>query len=318
MFDLSSVADSDLPSLAKNYDNIVIWGRNIAHTHYWITYSYYNILRDLGIKCMWLDDSEASLSIAPKNSFYIYNSYDSEFIDKTHPKAFLAFRHNLFSPNILNHLGCFQGVFQHQQHLDNPLGQSLGCRGQVYYEEEERLLQQPWGTDLLAADFYTPTFSCSSRVYWTGSIWRQPENLRTAEWGNASEINLMGLALERNSISLVQLQDAYRDINIGFIRLSRLAPAIQGYGQVKAKHLACRFFKNISYGQFCVSNNSAAKELLGSSCIYSDNIQELIDNALSVNPDEGREMCSASQEIVRLFTIASGLARALALIEHLA
>lgn len=317
MLDLSLVADSDLLSLAKTYDYIVIWGRNIAHTHYWITYAYYNILRDLGIRCMWLDDSEASLTIAPGNSFYIYNSYDAEFIARTHPKAFLAFRHNLFSPSALDHLDCFQGVFQHQQHLDDPLGQSLGCRGQVYYENEKRLLQQPWGTDLLAGNFCTPTFSSSSRVYWTGSIWRQPENLITPEWGNASELEKMKVALERNNTSLVQLQDAYREINIGFVRLSRIAPAVQGYGQVKAKHLACRFFKNISYGQFCVSNNSAAKELLGSSCIYSEDILELIDNALSVRSDEAREMCSASQEIIRSFTIASGLARAMALIEYL-
>jgi hypothetical protein len=257
------------------------------------------------------------LSIAPENSFYIYNSYDVSCIGKTYPAAFLAFRRNQFPPDVLSHLDGFPGVFQHQQHLDSPLGQSLGCAGQVYYDAEDRLLQQPWGTDLLASHFCPPTFSDSSRVYWTGSIWRQPEHVKTLEWGNAREIEHFQQALADRGINLIQLQDAYPDINLGFVRLSRIAPAIQGIGQVEARHLVCRFFKNISYGQFCVSNNPAAAELLGSTCIYSADIVDLVDKALSVSPAQAREMCSASQLLIRPFTIATGVARALAILENL-
>ena len=317
MLNLECISDCDLPRLARHYDKIVIWGRNIWHTHYWITSAYFNALTDLGIPCLWVDDSEASASLVPDNSFVIFNSYDVDHIQKVSPKAFLAFRRNQFSKEVLYHLNKHMGVYQHQQHLDYPMGFDLGCKGQVYYYPEERLLQQPWGTDLASNNFQEPSFSPSNRVYWTGSIWSQSSNISTPEWGNTSEINLMNQALANNSIRLVQLQDAYRDINIGFIRHSRIAPAIQGYGQVKAKHLACRFFKNISYGQFCVSNNASAKELLGSSCIYSDNIEELIEQALAIGPDEAKEMCSASQRIIKSFTIAAGLARALALIEYL-
>jgi hypothetical protein len=317
MQDLSTVNDHDLINLSRIYEQVVIWGRNIAHTHYWITSAYFNALTDLGVPCLWLDDSEASANIPSKNSFYIFNSYDTKCISLLKPKAFLAFRRNQFPQHILDHLANYSGVYQHQQHLDEPLGVSLGCHGQVFYDPKQRLLQQPWGTDLLAERFLGPCFSTSNYVYWTGSIWKQPAHIKTPEWGNTSEIYELAQSLKKQGITLIQLQDAYRDINIGFIRNSRIAPAIQGLGQVKARHLACRFFKNISYGHFCISNNPAAKDLLGDSCIYHSNIEQLVDKALSVDPIQAQEMCASSQLIIRGFTIASGLARALAIIEML-
>jgi len=311
--DIAEVDDKSLVDLASSYEKIVIWGRNKWHSHYWVTCGYYNALNDLKIPCAWLEDRDDSISSVGPKDFLIFNAYDSKYLTKLNPKAFLAFTHEL-TGEVICHMEKIPGVYHRQQQLSFPIGDGLGCNGQVYYCKKSRLLQQPWGTDLLASDFRDPCFSEAKRVFWAGQIWRQKESIKSPEWGNIPEMETMKSSLLNRGIKMIQMLEAYRDINIGFIRASRIAPSVQGYGQVQVKHLACRFFKNISYGQFCVSNNLAAKDLLGSSCVYAESIEELVDLALQVKQEDAKEMCREAQKIISKFTIAAGLARTLKII----
>jgi spore maturation protein CgeB len=57
-----------------------------------------------------------------------------------------------------------------------------------------------------------------------------------------------------------------------------MAPAIQGDWQCRQGYIPCRIFKNISYGQFGITNSKTVYELFGENIIYnSDTYQLFID-----------------------------------------
>lgn len=306
----------ELMALAADYDRIVIWGRNFWHTHYWITVAYYQCARRVGLNVLWLEDKKANWELVGANDLLIFNLGDQEHLPDTSYRSFIAFSRPNFSDDNLRALSVRQGLFIHQQSPVRPIGQRIdNC---TWYDGEGRLLQQPWGTDRLPEEFGPPVIGRSSNsVFWIGSIWGQ-KNLETGQldWGNKPEMAKLREALSTAKVNLIQIEDAYNSVNYAFTRLSRVAPVIQGIGQVSARHLTCRFFKNISYGQFAISNNAESAELLGASVVYDEDIPSLIDSALSVSPKDAVEFVMTQQEQVSKYTIFSHLYVALSVLRQ--
>lgn len=67
--------------------------------------------------------------------------------------------------------------------------------------------------------------------------------------------------------------------NVRLVKQSYMAPAILTPWQVGAKFIPCRVFKNISYGQFPVTNSLEVKNFLGGSAIQDSNPYYLFGEA---------------------------------------
>ena len=87
------------------------------------------------------------------------------------------------------------------------------------------------------------------------------------------------------------------------IRNARIAPTIAGRGQAEAGYLACRFFKNISYGQFCLSNVPLACDVLENQLVFLDDIQSGLQELLSKSAAIWKDTVRFQQEKVKLYTI---------------
>ena len=68
--------------------------------------------------------------------------------------------------------------------------------------------------------------------------------------------------------------------NMQLIQESIIAPALQSGWQIANEYIPCRIFKNISYGKMGITNNKAVNKLFNNKLIYSENIEELIEQGL--------------------------------------
>jgi hypothetical protein len=117
----------------------------------------------------------------------------------------------------------------------------------------------------------------------------------------------MKATAESNGLKFVQLTDCSTAKNRFFISQSRIGPSIGGAGQARENYLACRFYKNISYGQFCISNVAKSQEVLAGSAIYDTSVSEAVGLGLEVSPERARELLRFQQHCIRNFTVAAHL-----------
>lgn len=146
----------------------------------------------------------------------------------------------------------------------------------VWLLKEGRGLFQPWATDLLPHEFNFDDVNTprSRDIHWVGTI-------SEGQFGNTNEINQFKNAAKEAGINFVHHppgSTSFED-NRRLIMQSYLAPAIHGTWQTNVGYIACRVFKNISYGQLGVTNSQAAFDLLDGMPIYSSDPYKLFHDA---------------------------------------
>jgi hypothetical protein len=171
--------------------------------------------------------------------------------------------------------------------------------GSVYWEKtvafhkQSHRLYQTLVTDLLPGEFKEPVFANnSSIVNWVGSIWNDQNN-----HGNKRVITILEEVLKKRGLEFVAHKGISNEENIACVRASRIAPAIGGDFQTTGM-LPCRLWKNISYGQLGVTNLAKAVDVFGNFIIYENDIEALIDMALSIPEREYKNITAVQQEIV--------------------
>jgi hypothetical protein len=172
----------------------------------------------------------------------------------------------------------------------------------TYYNSVSRTLYQPWGTNLLSDEFKKPIFRKNKLIFWIGSIWNDKNNA-----GNINEINQLKMACKKLGLKFIHLRFIPDWLNIFFVRLSRLAPAIEGKQQVDNNYLPCRMFKNISYGQLGITNVKKFKDILGESFVCGETILELLENASKLNQQEFLDLINKQQLIVKNYIYEQSL-----------
>jgi len=205
--------------------------------------------------------------------YYCLHNFQDIFVDKINPEKLLKLQ------VYVNYAQQFKEIY-------------VG----VHFDEQNKTLYQPWGTDLLPEEFKKPTFNKGKRVFWIGSVWNNALNQ-----GNESEISILKAALKKNNLRFVNLRFIPDALNIFLIRHSRIAPAIAGKFQVDSNYLPCRMFKNISYGQLGFTNVTKFGSILGEYNI-SGSIEEMVGKTLALKEKEYKELTSNQQKIVKNYT----------------
>jgi hypothetical protein len=146
----------------------------------------------------------------------------------------------------------------------------------VYYQKGENVLYQPWATDLLPHQIVEKTslnFTDNKSVYWIGSIWNDNGQ------GNSVQIEQLRNALSKRGISLEAKKVDY-DKNKDIINSSYISPSLQGQWQCDNGYIPCRIFKNISYGEFGITNSKYVNNLFQDMIVYDSNIDLMVEKAL--------------------------------------
>ena len=216
--------------------------------------AFYRALKFLGKNVSWLDARDDISGIDFSNTFFItQNNAVMREVGSIplREDCFYAVHNNI------------QGGRERFERLDVlPYGVRLA--GIPEFDPNGLSVNIPWATDLLPheieANKPSTVFQSRSKVVnYVGSVWSV----------NRKEIDAFANACFDNGINFSQVQGGVSiEDNVRLIRESYMAPAIVGSGH-PVGYLPCRIFKNISYGQFGVTNSSYVNDLFEGRLVYN-------------------------------------------------
>lgn len=300
----------ELNKNSKKFNKVVIWGlRKKWHTHRFIFQAYYRVLKKTKIPVIWVEDEKRSVKLIEKNDLIIsasgaygkmvpekknINDYNLPIRDDVY---YCLHGENDFFKEKLNKEKVLELYY-----YSNEAEAYDKVEEFVYFDSKNKHLYQPWGTDLLPNEFKKPVYNKSKFVFWIGSIWNDKNN-----HGNVSEVKKLINICKKKKLKFIQVRFVPNFINKLLVRRSRIAPAIGGKRQVEINYLPCRMFKNISYGQLGFSNIKKFNNLFKNCNIYNENMEEMVEEVLSLSKNDYIKMIERQQEICKNYTIAHNL-----------
>jgi hypothetical protein len=292
---------------------IIIWGHKLySHTHSYIHYAYYKAFKALGFETYWLDHKDNLRGVIFKDCLFLTEGQAHQGIPLS-PNSFYVLHHcdlekyyNAKCNKIINLCNYVS---------DCQIGKSFNyTNGKVerltyfsFFDNENKALYQPWGTDLLPHEIRYDYMSIDDKnkcIYYVGSITQD----------NINEINLFAKACSKNNKRFINIvsnampfypnYSLYEKINAKiknkicnfkscifgipnisdekmrlFIQKSYIAPDIRCEHHVKVGYIPCRIFKNISYGHLPGTNSEHVSEFfgIGLRLPYSENTFDLFE-----------------------------------------
>ena len=246
--------------------------KNFNSTHSFIHYAYQRAFESLGWDSYWIDNEDAKDFDFSNSLILTLGGWDHGVPVRKDCKYIL---HNCDTT------GKYSSV------LDNSLILQVfttdvydrdveKLEDFVYYQKSINTLYQPWATDLLPHQIEEKTslnFTDNKSVYWVGSIWNDMGQ------GNYSEIQQLSNSLISRGINFEPKKVDY-DRNKEVINSSYISPSLQGKWQCDKGYIPCRIFKNISYGEFGITNSKYVNELFQDMIVYDSNIDIMVERAL--------------------------------------
>ncbi len=286
---------------------LVIWGlKTVYHTHRHIHQAFYKNAKKLGYNTIWLEDDKKNQKHIQAGDIIIA----SEVLGKMIPKKNVFEDYNLpvrtdVKYCLHNYSNVFKSRLKKDVFISLSVYSNLVPTGNTpfdtarHFDTETRTLYQPWGTDLLVAEFKKPTFNKNKFVFWIGSIWNNATNQ-----GNVHAIEKLKNVLKTHAIRFMQLRFIPDFLNIFFIRRSRIAPAIAGEYQVDIDYLPCRVFKNISYGHLGITNVKKFVDILGPEYVITEEqpLEHVVNKVLQLSEEEYIQEVIKQQEAIKHYT----------------
>lgn len=165
-----------------------------------------------------------------------------------------------------------------------------------------RTLFTPWGSSLLAEEFFDPVFNPQSDVAaFVGAIWDD------GGLGNEALIPRVRDALVRRRLRFVHFTQISDAAMLEAVRTSRIAPAFAGDWQVGKNYLNCRTFKAIAAGTMAVTNVPKFRDLFGDALPWGESVEETIDVCLGLSGRQWAERVRSMQAVVARFTFRENL-----------
>jgi len=277
-----------------NLDNckFLIWGyKNVYHTHSHIHEGFYRALMYLGKNVEWMDEASDISNYDMSNTLVITNHdclYDNGYWpweipkisklpintdcfyvvhglnDHTETREMFENKNISLSWNVFNDISS-----QFAISYGIPLTDRILLAEDTPFYPKQKHMEFRWATDLTPDEIEknkpTELLSLKNRIiYWVGSIWSVNEKEISEFTRACSDDNVEFLHIGAGQNGIVTLED-----NIKMVRESYMAPAISGSHHLTEGYAPCRIFKNISYGQFGITNNKRVNDIFKNKLIYN-------------------------------------------------
>lgn len=148
----------------------------------------------------------------------------------------------------------------------------------MYSDVKNKVIYLPWATDLLPYEIdeikkqMHTTKKNNKTVCFVGTI-------EGGIYGNTIQVEPFKRACLENDVVFSKPKTCSMEQNIEYIQSSLMAPALQGGWQIEKGYIPCRIFKNISYGQFGITNSKTVYELFKGKIIYNQDTYQLFFDA---------------------------------------
>ncbi len=257
-------------------DKVILWGHKLhSHTHSYIHWGFYRAFKHLGCETHWLNNADDVSNFDFSNSLFITEGQVDQKMPIRDDSFYIL--HNCIDPRYkelrkTNRCITLQ-VYTHDckerelEYLDKFM-----C-----YSKKEKVIYLPWATDLLPHEIdevkkTVPQVEKQSSIYFVGSI-------MGGRFGNQNIVNAFAQEARKNQLKFSHALKRSMEDNIKLIQQSYMAPALQGEWQCKQGYIPCRIFKNISYGQWGITNSETVYELFDRKIIYDADPAQLFHKA---------------------------------------
>ena len=274
---------------------VVIWGHKLhSHTHSYIHWGFYRAFKHLRYETYWFDNNDNVQDFDFSNSLFLTEWQ----VDQKMPirsDCFYILHNNWFPLHSEKYAEVYETghcvILKMYKHF---------CRTQeqkqiddyIFYDTKELeeidpliLIDTPnktmygiWATDLLPHEIdeikkNVPNIKKQNKIYFIGS--RQG----WGRFGNENQLDQFQRACQANNIQFTTTMGISMEDNIRLIQSSYMAPALQGPYQCENGYIPCRIFKNISYGQFGITNSETVYKLFEEKIVYNSDPYQLFFDA---------------------------------------
>lgn len=273
--------------------HIIILGYTFQryHTHSHIHHALYIAFKHLGRDVQWLDTVPEDIS----NTLFITNHDCASQIPRREDCFYVIHGLNDHAPvrelfegykrlswNVYHDFSSTLGMPEKdypRPPVGVPLTQSVFLDTDVPFYPLQRHMDFRWATDLLPdqieANKPTEMLSLKQEVInYVGTLWFVNQNeiaeLKRAAEDDGVKFNMVG-AGQKGVLTIEE--------NVQLVRNSYMAPAISGSHHLTEGYAPCRIFKNISYGQFGITNSKRVNDIFGGKLIYNANPYHLYYDA---------------------------------------
>lgn len=253
----------------------VAFGCKNNSTHGYIHYAYKRAFESLGWESHWIDNDDVNDFDFSDSLILTLGGWDSKLPVRKDCKYILHNCDNNKYSDVLDKSLILQVFTTDVYDRDVEKIEDF-----VYYQKDKNwgthVLYQPWATDYLPNEIKEIdklNFSDEKNVNWVGSIWND------AGQGNFNQIEELNLSLSKRGLLFRQIKTDYDD-NKRVINDSYISPALQGQWQCDKGYIPCRIFKNISYGEFGITNSKYVSELFQDMIVYDSDIDSMVHKAL--------------------------------------
>ena len=302
------------------FSKVIIWGHpQHSHTHSYIHEAFCRAFKHLGYETYWVSSVDEIKNIDLAHALFITEGQ----VDKEIPKRSDCYYilHNCARCDY-QELFCNNRCIILQVYTHDCLPYADKIDEYIYGNVTEKMIFMPWATDLLPYEIDQIKQCCMKDkkeliVNWVGSI-------GGGFFGNNPEIEGFRKACSENNIVFKQVINISIDETIDLIKKSSMAPAIQGAWQCEKGYIPCRIFKNISYGQWGITNNKTVYDLFKGKIVYNPDTYQLfydaaayIDNAPTTELYELMDFVKDNHTYVnRIDTLLQFMKRALTIKEN--
>lgn len=259
------------------FDKVIIWGHKLhSHTHSYVHNAFYKAFKYLGYETYWFDDQDDTSHFNFSNSLFLTEGQVDNKIPLRSDCRYILHNCGAKYRDLIIAGKAFNLQVYSDDVLERPYLEKLApC---IYANAEQRILHMPWATDLLpeeieankALALSTPK---ESKIYWIGTV-------GGGTFGNLSELEPFMAACKKNGLRFIQKSHISDDEHRKLIMKSFMAPTIVGEWQKEHGYIPCRIFKNISYGQFGITNSERVYELFEGKILYDSDTEALFNKAL--------------------------------------
>lgn len=290
-----------------SFKNYVVFGfKNSYHTHSHIHEAIFRALKYMGKQVEWLDEYDDLSKRDFSNTLFITEHIAARPIPLRNDCVYLVHGglsdnyiqaklsgYNMYTWNVyhdFSHSCGSEGILLKDWNPNTPeLTEKIWVDEDFTYYPKEKHMNFRWATDLTPPEIEANKTGAkllntdSKVINWVGTFWHVNEKeigeFRRACADNRIDFRHFGAGQANGDGHLGNGKVVSIEKNIQLVRESYFGPAIVGSHHITEGYSPCRIFKNISYGQFGVTNSKRVNEIFSNKLIYNPDCYKLFYEA---------------------------------------
>lgn len=259
------------------FKQVVVWGHKLhSHTHSYIHYGFVKAFKYLGYPTYWLDNKDDISTMDFSETLFVTEGQVDQKIPIKNDCFYIL--HNC---KLERYKDLFESgrVIMMQVYTHDVLARQVKKIDECMYSDvENKTLYMPWATDLLPYEIDAikenlPLVKKDFVARFIGTSWG-------GFFGNVDKVQAFKKSCNKNGIQFEVQSHVDMQEHIDLIKTAYLAPTLFGQWQCEHGYIPCRIFKNISYGNFGITNSEAVYNLFDKKIVYNPDCYELCNAAI--------------------------------------